>query len=107
MTSTVVKLDGDLDFSRKGQIEALLSAADNTDIAIVDLAGVTYIDSSCLSCLAIQKKRMQQNRTAGILRIVGASESVKRILQICGLDKSFELYASLDEAQNAESLSRH
>ena len=107
MTVKVVKLDGDLDFSRKSQIEATLSQADFSDIAIVDLSSVSYIDSSCLSSLALQKKRMRQNGTAGILRIAGASDSLKRIFEICGLDKSFELYSSLDEAQSADALSRH
>jgi anti-anti-sigma factor len=105
MTLKVVKLDGDLDFSRKSQIDELLAQADNSDIAIVDLSNASYIDSSCLSSLALQKKRMRQNGTAGILRIAGASESLKRIFEICGLDKTFELYASLDQAQSARALS--
>jgi anti-anti-sigma factor len=105
MTVKVVKLDGDLDFSKKTQIATLLAEADNTDIAIVDLAGVTYIDSSCLSCLALQKKRMHENGTAAILRIAGASESLRRIFEICGLDKTFELYPSLEHAQDAGAVS--
>ncbi len=105
MTLKVVKLDGDLDFSRKAQTKALLSEADNADIALVDLSGVSYIDSSCLSCLALQKKRMHENGTAAILRIAGASESLRRIFEICGLDKTFELYPSLEHAQNAGALS--
>jgi len=105
MTMKVVKLDGDLDFSRKAQIAELLAEVDDTDIAIIDLAGVTYIDSSCLSCLALQKKRMLENGTAAVLRIAGASESLRRIFEICGLDKTFELYPSLEHAQNAGALS--
>ncbi len=107
MTLKIVKLDGDLDFSRKAQIAELLAEADNADIAVVDVAGVTYMDSSCLSCLALQKKRMHENGTAAILRIAGASESLRRIFQICGLDKSFEMCASVEAARNGvASLSR-
>lgn len=106
MTITIVKLDGDLDFSRKAQIEKLLAEADEADIAIVDLANVTYIDSSCLSCLALQKKRMRENGTAAVLRIAGASQSLLRIFEICGLDKSFEIYPSLEQAKNARTLPR-
>ncbi len=105
MTVKVVKLDGDLDFSRKAPITDLLAEADNADIAIIDLAGVTYIDSSCLSCLALHKKRMHENGTAGVLRIAGASESLRRIFEICGLDKTFELYPSVEDAQNAGAVS--
>lgn len=100
MTVSIVKLNGDLDFSRKAQIEATLAEADSADIAIVDLSEVTYIDSSCLSSLAALKKRMRDNGTAAILRIAGANESLRRIFEICGLDKSFEMCASLEQAQN-------
>ena len=105
MTVKVVKLDGDLDFSRKALIASRLAEADNMDIAIVDVAGVSYIDSSCLSALALQKKRMHENGTAAILRIAGASQSLRRIFEICGLDKSFELYPSVEHAQNTRALS--
>jgi len=107
MTLKVVKLDGDLDFSRKAHVAALLSEADNADIVLVDLSGVSYIDSSCLSCLAVQKKRMHENGTAAIVRIAGASESLRRIFKICGLDTTFELYRSLEDAQSAGALSSH
>lgn len=100
MTISVVKLDGDLDFSRKADIEATLAQADSVDIAVVDLSEVSYIDSSCLSSLAVLKKRMQENGTAAILRIAGANESLSRIFQICGLDKSFEMCASVEQAQS-------
>jgi len=104
MTLKVVKLDGDLDFSRKAHVATSLSEADTSDVAIVDVADVSYIDSSCLSCFAIQKKRMPENGTAAVLRIAGASESLRRIFEICGLDKTFELYPSLEDAQNAGAL---
>lgn len=100
MTLSVVKLDGDLDFSRKAHIEATLAEAHNADIAVVDLSEVTYIDSSCLNSLAVLKKRMQDNGTAAILRIAGANESLRRIFEICGLDKTFEMCGSLAQAQN-------
>jgi anti-anti-sigma factor len=107
VTLSVVKLTGDLDFSRKAQIEATLAEADHADIAIVDLSEASYIDSSCLSSLAVLKKHMQENGTAAILRVAGANESLRRIFQICGLDKSFEMCATVELAQSgATSLSQ-
>lgn len=103
MTLTVVKLDGDLDFSRKAHTTQLLQRADNVDIAIVDLSGVSYMDSSCLSCLAAQRKRMQEHGRAGILRIAGASSALQRVFAICGLDRTFEMYASVEAARNGEA----
>lgn len=101
MTISVVTLNGDLDFSRKGELISLLQRADKADVAIIDLSEASFIDSSCLSCLAAQKKRMQDNGTAAIIRVAGANPSLRRIFEICGLDKSFEIYTSVDEARNA------
>ena len=102
MTSIAITLTGDLDFSRKAELDSQLAKAAYTNIAIVDVTGVEYLDSSTLSSLAGLKKLMREHGTAGILRIAGANESLRRILQICGLDKSFELYDSLEAAQNAK-----
>lgn len=102
MTLSTIKLAGDLDFSRKTEIENLLAKANYVDVAVIDLSDASYLDSSCLSCLAVLKKRMAENGTAAILRVAGANGSLRRIFHICGLDQSFELYDSLEEAQNGK-----
>ncbi|HET9393180.1 MAG TPA: STAS domain-containing protein [Candidatus Rubrimentiphilum sp.] len=99
MTSSVVQLDGDLDFSRKAELDALLGAAEHADIAIVDFERVTYLDSSVLGSLMMLKKHMVEHGTAGVVRIAGANESLRRIFAICGLDRIFELYDSAVQAQ--------
>jgi anti-anti-sigma factor len=99
MTVSVVKLDGDLDFSRKPELEQLLSAAESSDIAIIDLQEATYIDSCTLSCLMALKKHMAEGGTAAIVRIAVANNSMKRIFQICGLDNVFDIYESTAQAQ--------
>jgi len=101
MQSSVVKLAGDLDFSRKPELQRLLGAAENSDIAILDLQNVTYLDSSALSSFMSLKKHMVERGKAGVVRVAGASAPLLRIFQICGLDRVFELYDSASEAQQA------
>ncbi len=103
MTSSVVKLVGDLDFSRKAELERLLAGAERADIAVIDLRDATYLDSSVLSSLMALKKHMVERGTAGIVRVAGANDSMQRIFQICGLDKVFELYESMAQAQEGAS----
>ena len=98
MTSSVVRLDGDLDFSRKAELEKLLAGAELSDIAIIDLRHATYVDSSVLSCLMALKKHMAERGTAAVVRVAGANDSLLRIFQICGLDKIFELYETIAQA---------
>ena len=103
MTLAVIRLDGDLDFSRKAEIQRRLSKAEYNDIAVIDLTDAQYIDSSTLSCLAGLRQRMIANERAGIIRIVAAGRSVRRVFEICGLDKTFEMYATLAEANGAQA----
>jgi anti-anti-sigma factor len=99
MTLSTIKLSGDVDFSRKAEIENLLAKANSVDVAVIDCSDTSYLDSSGLSCLAALKKHMHENGTAAVVRIAGANNSLRRIFEICGLDKTFELYDSLAEAQ--------
>lgn len=98
MTSIVVELGGDLDFSRREELARRLSAAERVDIAVIDLREATYIDSSVLSSLMLLKKHMAERGSAAVIRIAGANESLRRIFHICGLDRIFELYDSPDQA---------
>jgi anti-anti-sigma factor len=103
MTLSVVKLDGDLDFTRKAEIEKLLGPTERFDIAVIDLQHATYLDSSVLTSLITLKKHMVEHGTAGIVRIAGANNSLQRIFRICGLDRLFELYGSVVQAQDAQA----
>lgn len=94
MTAHTVKLFGDFDFSRKGELEQLLAAAAKADLAVIDLRDVSYLDSSVLTSLMGLKKRLDSHPQPGIVRIVGANESLRRIFTICGLERYFEFSAA-------------
>lgn len=103
MSLSVVRLDGELDFSRKAELGKLLAAAEHSDVAVIDLEDATYLDSSVLTLLMVLKKHMVEQGNAGVVRVAGASDSLQRIFRICGLDKVFELYDSVVQAQDGQA----
>ena len=93
---TVIELEGDIDLScspdaRKSILDVL---QDNTSL-LVDLAKVTYIDSSGVASLVegYQTAKKQSLKFG----LVGVSDAAMSVLKLARLDKVFPIYASVDE----------
>lgn len=70
------------------QYQKLLEDKSVTDIAL-DFGRVSYLDSSALGMMVLfQKKAKSQNVS---VRIRGAQESAKEILQIANFDRLFDI----------------
>jgi anti-anti-sigma factor len=70
------------------QYQALLASEKTTDIAL-DFSRVSYLDSSALGMMVLfQKKARVQNIN---IRIKGAKDSAKEILQIANFDRLFDI----------------
>jgi len=92
--AAVVVLSGDIDLeSSPGVRTALLDCVSLKSTVIVDLAAVTYIDSSGVASLveAFQSARKGHTRFA----LAAASEAALRVLELARLDKVFSLYATV------------
>jgi len=63
---------------------------------VVDLAGVSFIDSSCLGALIAGLKKARH--TDGDLRISGAQPGVLTVLSLTNLDRVLPNYASVELA---------
>lgn len=96
-TTVVVTLAGEIDLQQSPNVRRQLMELmfDRRDV-LVDLAGVSYIDSSGIACLveAYQMARKNANRFV----LVSVSPSVLRVLQLARLDKVFTLVETLDAA---------
>ncbi|MFE9684049.1 STAS domain-containing protein [Streptomyces sp. NPDC002701] len=94
----VVILRGEIDHTVKDQLsEALLVGDGVAPLRVVlDLGGVTFMDSSGINILATAHRHA--SGTQGWLRIAGAQEAVLRVLQIVGLDQLIDCRPTLDEA---------
>jgi anti-sigma B factor antagonist len=100
-TVAVVELQGEVDIYSAPQFkEALLQGIDEgAQRVIVDLAKVTFIDSTALGVLVSGAKRVRPQN--GTLDIVCADENITRIFEITGLDRIFGIYATRDDALKA------
>lgn len=97
---SVIALQGEVDLQTSPQVrKALLHCLDEERDVLVDLAGVTYIDSSGVASLveAFQLARKGGTRFA----LVGVSEAALRVLQLARLDRVFAIFPGLDEAMDA------
>ena len=96
----VVHLTGELDLYNAHVVrEELVSAAQrNPERLIVELSGVSFIDSTGLGVL-IEARTLLPNRRAFLL--AGPGLETRRALEISGLARHFGVHESLDAALSA------
>lgn len=78
----------------KDEIDAGLAATANR--VVVDLAGVTFIDSTGIGVLMSAVKRARA--FGGDVRLAGVKPFVTKVLEITGLHRVFRGYPTVDEA---------
>lgn len=88
---TVVAATGELDVTTAPELRERLTAligAGSTTI-LLDLAGVTFVDSTALSVLVAALKRLRQ--ADGDLQLSSPLPSVRRVFEITGLTRLFTI----------------
>ncbi|MBI5959888.1 MAG: STAS domain-containing protein [Chloroflexi bacterium] len=96
--AAVFELAGRIDSAGAVELDQALHAgsAEGKHKVILDMGGVSYINSAGLRTLADILTRNQAN--GGGLRLVGLNPKVERVFKIIGFDKFFEAYGSVDAA---------
>jgi anti-sigma B factor antagonist len=94
----LVAVTGELDLSNAGglvrQVEVAVRSGRNC--VVIDLSAVTHMDSTGLAAL-IEAHQLTEARR-GRLALVAGSESVRRTIEVRGLDRLFVIAGSRDEA---------
>ena len=95
--AVIVELVGELDLYNAQLLRDALftAAADGPERLVVELSGVTFVDSTALGVLIETRTRLA-NRRAFLL--VGPGLEIRRALEISGLDRHFAVHGTLDEA---------
>ncbi len=67
---------------------------------VVDLTGVTYVDSSGLAALIQGMQNVEEY--GGKFAIAGLQDDVRPIFEIARLDQVFQIFPTVDEALGAK-----
>jgi len=91
----IVSVGGEVDLETASQLgeHALDALRDVCPHLLLDLTAVTFMDSTGLKVLLSIQRRT--DLAAGSFALVGTTRTVRRILELTGLDQSFLLYDSL------------
>lgn len=82
----VLRPEGELDVATVGSLrEALLEACSHHALTIIDLAAVTFIDSTTVGVLISAAKRCQHD--GGEVQVVNATGFVLKVLTVLGVTK--------------------
>lgn len=97
----IVRLRGELDVYNAGLLrEALLEGAGRgASRLVVDLAEVTFVDSTVLGVL-VEARTHVPDRRAFLLAAAGFE--VRRALEVSGLDRHFEVHDTVESALAAK-----
>lgn len=95
----LIELEGEVDVytapQLKQQMIGLLEAGSNE--MVVDLSKVEYLDSTALGVLIGGLKRVRERD--GNLPLICPSPRIRRVFEITGLDKIFDIFNSESEAK--------
>jgi len=92
---SVVRVAGDLDLAAvEDFVQVVESCLGRSEGVELDLAGVSFIDSSGLGALVRSRKAAEaQSKT---LRLSNVNEPTQRLLNLTGLAEVFDIRTSLD-----------
>jgi anti-anti-sigma factor len=95
--ATVVSLAGELDLYNAEDVRAALleACADEPSVLVLDLAAVTFIDSTALGVLIEARSRLTDRDG---FRLAAPGLETRRALEVSGLDKHFSVFATVDDA---------
>lgn len=97
----LLRLRGEIDLNTSPTLRArLLEVVETpTSRVLVDLSGLSYMDSSGVGTLVDFKRRLDQRKSALVL--FGLQSRVRSLLEITRLDRYFKIADTLEQARQA------
>lgn len=89
-----VTVTGEIDLASSPELRRMLHDQledEGVVTLVVDLEGVTFIDSSGLGVLVGVLKRVNEAPTERVLRVSGVHGAVRKVFEITGLDEVFTI----------------
>jgi anti-anti-sigma factor len=95
---TIVQPRGDLDIATAGTLHAALDGIERTEHLVLDLRGLSFIDSTGLHLLVALHQRAQ--RDGFQLTLLAPAAPLDTAIQLCGLDGTLPFVEVVDAAQS-------
>ena len=94
----VLQLEGEIDLHVSPEVAESIQSmvANKPKVLVVDLAKVTYLDSSGLAVLIEGMQNVQEY--GGRFALANVQESVQHIFEIARLDQVFQIFPDVDSA---------
>src|SRR3982750_4735739 len=98
----VLQLEGEIDLHVSPEVAESLRSMVSTkpEVLVVDLANVTYFDSSGLAVLIEAMQKVQEH--GGKFAVANVQQSVQHIFEIARLDQVFHIFPDVDAALAAK-----
>ncbi len=96
--SVVVAPEGDIDIARVAEFRAALSRAAGAPTVVVDLSGVSFIDSSGLGALVELDNRLRRDRRQ-LAVVAPAGTAAALLLNLAGLQTRMSIFPTREAAQ--------
>jgi anti-anti-sigma factor len=89
---------GEIDLASVGLLESEINASleSGVDLLVIDLLGVTFLDSTGLRNLLSTHTKMEER--GGRLALVVTGGPVMRLFDVTGIESSLNIYPSVDAA---------
>jgi anti-sigma B factor antagonist len=95
--AVVVSVAGELDLATAPRLKRALGdvLGAGASRVVLDMAGVTFIDSTALGVLVGVQRGLRPDAR---LAIAGSGADVMNVFELTGLDSTFDMFATVDEA---------
>ena len=94
---SVIAVRGEVDIHTAPKVQyAIERGANGVGALVVDMGGITFVDSTALSMFMRTKDSLQEQDIS--MKLVEPSEAVDRIFRVTGCGEYFEIYPSRTDA---------
>lgn len=85
----VIALDGEFDIAERVRLLDAFAVTTSSPLVVIDFEKTRYIDSTVLECLVALERAISERGAQLIL--VALQPQIRRIVDVCGLDRLFDI----------------
>ncbi|HVR45781.1 MAG TPA: STAS domain-containing protein [Candidatus Binatia bacterium] len=94
----IISLVGDFDIAERARLLDAFAIATSAAVVVIDLKKTRYLDSTVLECIVALRHAVAERGARLVL--VGLSPDIRRIFEICNLERLLEIRPSLGDVTN-------